>query len=159
MAKCPVCESEYSENQVNFCITCGWDLTPYPKSLGMIPEAFLEKERTKINWAREIWKKHQDKLSESSLKLEQANYNISELKTQLEQAQQVNKMEYQSQLDNIYSQLQIAKDDRVNMSIKLNQVNQKLSELESQTKKSKKRISELARMIRKSLLSSNYDYY
>jgi len=55
MANCPVCGTEYSYGTINVCQTCGWDLTPYPEVLGGIPKSVLQKEQTKLTWAREMW--------------------------------------------------------------------------------------------------------
>jgi len=59
MVNCPVCNQEYVEGTVNFCTNCGWDLKAYPLVLGKIPELFLEKERAKLEWARQIWAEKQ----------------------------------------------------------------------------------------------------
>ncbi len=57
MSKCPVCQTDYIEGQVECCPSCGWDLTPYPPTIGHIPGAFLEKERGRLTWIRSLWGK------------------------------------------------------------------------------------------------------
>ncbi len=60
MVQCPVCQNEYVEGQVSFCCTCEWDMMPYPLTFpGQLPEAFLEKERGKLDWAIRMWKRSQ----------------------------------------------------------------------------------------------------
>lgn len=57
--ECPICNTNYDSEKTNFCVTCGWDLTPYPLTFGGIPDAYLAKERTKIQWAKQNWLKFQ----------------------------------------------------------------------------------------------------
>lgn len=59
MLLCPICETQYQYDS-QLCNNCGWDLTPYPLTLSGIPEAYLAKERTKIQWARQQWIKAQE---------------------------------------------------------------------------------------------------
>lgn len=40
MSKCPVCQTDYMEGQVECCPSCGWDLTPYPPTLGEVPSMY-----------------------------------------------------------------------------------------------------------------------
>ena len=60
MINCPICHTNQDSEKNNFCSTCGWDLTPYPLTFGGIPDAYLEKERTKIKWAKQQWLKMQE---------------------------------------------------------------------------------------------------
>ncbi len=69
MPKCPICETEYVEDQTKICVTCGFDLTPYPLSLNRIPEVYLVKERSKLLWAQQLWQQLQTKSN-----LSQAEY-------------------------------------------------------------------------------------
>jgi hypothetical protein len=48
LSQCPVCETEYTQGEVNRCSVCNWDLTP-------CPEAFVEKHNAQLAWAREMW--------------------------------------------------------------------------------------------------------
>ena len=98
MANCPVCQTEYVEEMVNFCSTCGWDLTPYPLTFaGQIPEVFLQKERTKLIWARGVWKQLQlqsdfskvlSKLQLAEKEREQFQNQITQLFLEVDQIRQ-----------------------------------------------------------------------
>ncbi len=122
MTQCPVCQTEYVE-QVNYCSICGWDLTPYPPTLGQVPSAFLEKEQAKIAWAREMWAKSQSHLSEFQSKLqsqleqlkqerEKLQFQLSQAQSQLEESEQERTLReaalthIQGQMDQVLSRLQ-----------------------------------------------------
>jgi len=80
MANCPVCNSEYTQSNLEICSICGWDLTPYPLTFaGQIPQDLVEKERKKLAWAKQIWLKSQ--LKEE---LDRANQEIASLESELE---------------------------------------------------------------------------
>ncbi|MBO3460164.1 hypothetical protein G7B40_000275 [Aetokthonos hydrillicola Thurmond2011] len=84
MANCPVCNTEYTEGDVGNCSICGWDLSPYPIVFaGQIHDAFLEKERKKLAWAKQSWLK-----SQSKEELDRANQEISLLLSELDLTQQ-----------------------------------------------------------------------
>ncbi|OKH41619.1 hypothetical protein NIES2101_34080 [Calothrix sp. HK-06] len=88
MANCPVCQTEYTENTMNFCRNCGWDLAPYPLTFtDQIPEVFLQKERTKLTWARGAWShlKLQSKLSNIEIRLQADTQERTQFKLQLQQ--------------------------------------------------------------------------
>ncbi len=57
--KCPVCETQHTENDIEICSVCGYDLTPYPPVLGQIPPEFLEKEKKRILAAKRVWERSQ----------------------------------------------------------------------------------------------------
>ncbi|WP_035737744.1 GUN4 domain-containing protein [Limnospira platensis] len=78
MAKCPVCETEYTPNEVETCSVCGYDLTPYPPVIGGIPSGFLEKEKKRIAAAKRVWQ-----LSQSQVK--SAQLMVSHLQSQLDE--------------------------------------------------------------------------
>ncbi|KDR59279.1 GUN4 domain-containing protein, partial [Limnospira platensis] len=78
MAKCPVCETEYTPNEVETCSVCGYDLTPYPPIIGGIPSGFLEKEKKRIAAAKRVWQ-----LSQSQV--ESAQLMVSHLQSQLDE--------------------------------------------------------------------------
>ncbi|MDT9185863.1 MAG: GUN4 domain-containing protein, partial [Limnospira sp. PMC 289.06] len=78
MAKCPVCETEYTPNEVETCSVCGYDLTPYPPIIGGIPSGFLEKEKKRIAAAKRVWQ-----LSQSQVK--SAQLMVSHLQSQLDE--------------------------------------------------------------------------
>lgn len=54
MPKCPVCSTEYREQETSKCLTCEWDLTAYPLTF-QLPEDFHKKEQEKLAWARKTW--------------------------------------------------------------------------------------------------------
>ena len=80
MSNCPICQTEYEE-QTDTCKTCGFDLSPYPISLNGIPEVYLERERGKLRWGRELWSQLQTKSN-----LSQAEYDkLLQAQTDLQQ--------------------------------------------------------------------------
>ncbi len=70
MPNCPICQTEYIEEQGHICVTCGFDLTPYPISLNGIPEVYLDRERGKLLWGRKLWSQLQEKSSLSQAEQE-----------------------------------------------------------------------------------------
>ena len=106
MSICPICQTEYIENQDRVCVTCGFDLTPYPLSLNSLPEVYLEKERTKLVWGRELW---QQLLRKSNLS--QAEYD-NLLQTQ---------KDLQSRFDKINVEKQNLLDQNANLQAELEQ--------------------------------------
>jgi WD40 repeat protein len=87
MVLCPVCQTEFREDNVERCSVCGWDLTPYPLTFpGQIPDAFVEKERAKLVWAKEMWAKFQAQLLKQELKERQRfQEDMDRILTRLEQ--------------------------------------------------------------------------
>jgi len=59
MSTCPICNTPKLEEN-STCITCGFDLSPYPLSLG-IPQDYIKLEQIKLQWAKELWCKFQEK--------------------------------------------------------------------------------------------------
>jgi hypothetical protein len=56
MPPCPICQTEYIENQeVISCTVCGWDLKQYPITL----EGIFADKQAKITWGRKIWQQLQ----------------------------------------------------------------------------------------------------
>ncbi|QNH60273.1 MAG: GUN4 domain-containing protein [Limnospira indica BM01] len=105
MAKCPVCETEYTPNEVETCSVCGYDLTPYPPVIGGIPSGFLEKEKKRIAAAKRVWQ-----LSQSQV--ESAQLMVSHLQSQLDETTRkidgftTTQSRLESQIEAIASQLQ-----------------------------------------------------
>lgn len=58
MPQCPICSTEYIEQDTTSCPTCNWDLTPYPLTF-QLPEEFIQKEQSKLAWAKETWQQKQ----------------------------------------------------------------------------------------------------
>ncbi len=132
MANCPICQTEYTEHQVSFCTTCGWDLTPYPVTFpGHIPDEFVAKEKAKFNWAKQAWlklKKQQKQLKEQQLASQQ---QLTEILTKFDQFSQVPSQELTEsisiltqQLTTIQQQLTTATAERQELQTQINQLNQ-----------------------------------
>ncbi|ABG50540.1 hypothetical protein Tery_1182 [Trichodesmium erythraeum IMS101] len=108
MPNCPVCNTEYQQQQVNFCLKCGWYLRLYSNSgdevlegSGFSSSDALQKVE---KWA--IQKLHVLKKQESQLKQLRAKYE--ELQAELQQSQQ-ERSRLKSELDDYtekYNQLQ-----------------------------------------------------
>jgi hypothetical protein len=115
MPKCPICQTDYVENQSNFCSTCSWDLKPYPMTFpGHIPDEFLEKERAKLTWAKAMWQRF--KAQDSELQAQQQSekdreafnsqlIKISGLQAKLDRSQQ-EVTELRSRLSKVEDQLE-----------------------------------------------------
>ena len=109
MPNCPICNTSNTE-QSPTCVTCGFDLSPYPLSLG-IPQPYIELEQIKLEWARHLWEQFQEKdnlfqkeytnLLQSQTNLQKLfewinsenthiKERIAQLETQLEQIQEQN---------------------------------------------------------------------
>jgi formylglycine-generating enzyme required for sulfatase activity len=132
MANCPICQTEYTENQVSFCTTCGWDLTPYPVTFpGHIPNEFMAKEKAKFNWAKQAWlklKTLQDQLNQQQLASQQ---QLTEILTKFDQFSQVPSQQLTEsistltqQLTTIQQQLTTATAERQQLQTQVNQLNQ-----------------------------------
>ena len=112
MAKCPVCETQYTENDIETCSVCGYDLTPYPPVLGKIPPEFLEKEKKRILAAKRVWERSQMKLAEA----------------------EAIASNFQSQLDGIVERIDRLTQEQnrqnlVNLQSKLDEINKKIDRL------------------------------
>lgn len=149
MANCPVCQSECTESEVKHCSFCGWDLTPYPLTFaGQVPEAFLEKERTKLAWARKMWTRTQSQsqqLHQSQLRIEQLNQQEGQLQPELSQMQsrvshikeeertlrEATITHLQNQLSNAQAQLEQANREQSQLRFQLEEANRQIAELTS----------------------------
>lgn len=80
--RCPICETKQGE-EAKICTVCGYDLTPYPVVLGQIPLAFLEKEKERISWCKELWQNYKSELKKSQV----AEARVKELEEKLEKIQ------------------------------------------------------------------------
>jgi len=115
MAQCPVCDTEYTENEVETCTVCGYDLTPYPPVLGEIPSGFLEKERKRLAAAKRVWQISQSRLQSTELIVSRFQSQLDGMTRQIEQltefaeSQHQHQANFQSQLDNM-----VEKIDRLN---------------------------------------------
>ncbi|XDE60196.1 GUN4 domain-containing protein [Arthrospira platensis BEA 1257B] len=119
MAKCPVCETEYTPNEVETCSVCGYDLTPYPPVIGGIPSGFLEKEKKRIAAAKRVWQLSQKRIAAakrvwqlSQSQVESAQAMVSQLQSQLDETTRkidgftTTQSRLESQIEAIASQLQ-----------------------------------------------------
>ncbi|MBD2575501.1 GUN4 domain-containing protein [Arthrospira platensis] len=121
--KCPVCETEYTPNEVETCSVCGYDLTPYPPIIGGIPSGFLEKEKKRIAAAKRVWQLSQSQvesaqlmvshlqsqLDEMTRKIDGFTQSQSQLESQIEaiaSSQLQSQSQLESQIEAIASQLQ-----------------------------------------------------
>jgi WD40 repeat protein len=68
MPHCPICNTHNTE-QSRTCVTCGFDLSSYPPSLG-IPQSYIELIQIKIKWAKQLWNQLQ-KINTENNHLEQ----------------------------------------------------------------------------------------
>lgn len=105
MSNCPICLTEYFEELV--CTTCGYDLTPYPLSLNRIPEAYLEKERLKLEWGKEMWRLLQEKDLHSRMEwLNIENHELKEQSTLLKEELLKQQIDYESTITEKACQLE-----------------------------------------------------
>ncbi|EAW35074.1 GUN4 domain-containing protein [Lyngbya sp. PCC 8106] len=95
--KCPICETQHTENDIETCSVCGYDLTPYPPVLGGIPPDFLDKEKKRIAALKQVWQKSQAKVAEAEAKVEKLETEKAELNSQLSQSKSQNNSEVISQ--------------------------------------------------------------
>lgn len=77
MEQCPICDTKFTKGKVNYCSTCGWDLTPYPIGFEL-PEYFAQKEQDKISWARTLWQKMESQLGQYKSQHSQLEFQLSE---------------------------------------------------------------------------------
>lgn len=79
MPQCPICNTEYQEEEELSCSSCGWDLTLLPMTFSEIPVDYLSKLKQNLNWAKKIWQNSQSQASLTEQELE----NINKEKQQL----------------------------------------------------------------------------
>ena len=101
MANCPICETEYSPETIEICPVCGWDLTPYPPTLGEIPQSYQEKAQTNLAWSRKKWDimadhQRQIKQLQAQLETQQSQYGEShKINQQLQKQLEIEQDQYQ----------------------------------------------------------------
>ncbi|MBD2710621.1 GUN4 domain-containing protein [Limnospira platensis] len=177
MAKCPVCETEYTPNEVETCSVCGYDLTPYPPIIGGIPSGFLEKEKKRIAAAKRVWQlsqsqvesaqlmvsKVQSQLDEMTRKIDGFTQSQSQLESQIEaiaSSQLQSQSQLESQIEAIASS-QLRSLPRLESQIKAiaSSQLQSQSRLESQIKaiasQSRSQLESLVKAIASQLQSQN----
>lgn len=147
MSKCPVCDTEYIEGQVDTCSICNWYLksesskpSPWGKQLNLVTESLKQAEA----WARDIWKQKPSQLSNDSKSYLQTTEEPSSTKAQEEEAQNQSKMQqpliqnceqlqvdlqnFQKKCENLESQLEDVTQERDQLQSKFNQSNSKHEE-------------------------------
>ncbi|XDE60198.1 GUN4 domain-containing protein [Arthrospira platensis BEA 1257B] len=146
MAKCPVCETEYTPNEVETCSVCGYDLTPYPPVIGGIPSGFLEKEKKRIAAAKRVWQLSQSQIESAQAMVSQLQSSIdgmTQTMNRLAQSQNQRQADFQSQLDGIVERID---------SLNKEQNQQQLQNLQSQLDKINRQIGNLTQS------QSHFDY-
>lgn len=116
MEKCPVCDTEFSEGQVETCTRCGWNLKAYPRngfeqitSVNSPSEPLLQA----TDWARKMW-----------VQLKPSDADLSTTKTLLGGDHLTN--------SDIQSELNTLTQNNQRLESNLQQANEKITELQSQ---------------------------
>ncbi len=137
MLQCPICQTKYVEG-VEYCSACGWDLTPYPLTF-QLPQAFVEKERAKLAWAKQMWGRVQSQQEqlEQHRTLEEAA--IAQLQSQLNSSNQ--------ESSKLQSQLERLQQDQAQLQSQLSQSDQEQTHLQSQLKQVSQERSHLAQQL------------
>ncbi|BAI93541.1 GUN4 domain-containing protein [Arthrospira platensis] len=168
MAKCPVCETEYTPNEVETCSVCGYDLTPYPPT-DEIPSGFWEKEKKRIAAAKRVWQLSQSQVESAQLMVSRLQSQLDEMTRKIDGFTQ-SQSQLQSQNKAIASQLQsqnkaIASSQLQSQSQLESQIeaiaSQSQSQLESQNEaiaSQLKSITEAVADITPIVSSSGFDY-
>jgi DNA repair exonuclease SbcCD ATPase subunit len=131
MLNCPVCNTKYTEVEVDTCSTCGWYLkdesvktfSPSVAPWGQQLEALKKAEV----WATHIWEKNKQLFDESKLPGKQTLEESSLTKTKLEE-----ESEHQRQLQGFEREREQLKTDLEQSNASLKQSNTKCEELQSQ---------------------------
>ena len=119
MSTCPICNTPKLEEN-STCITCGFDLSPYPLSLG-IPQDYIKLEQIKLQWAKELWCKFQEKDKVIERDLQRRIESISNDNTRLRQ--------YITELVCINQELKQEKEDQQKQIAELLKGQTKLNEM------------------------------
>ena len=120
MPNCPICETEYIEKQGHICVTCGFDLTPYPISLNGIPEVYLDRERGKLQWGQKLWSQMLKNELQASRNVERLEQELTSKQNQIGQLQQQNQeltanyQAAQAEIRKLQSQISQPKNIRTN---------------------------------------------
>lgn len=126
MPQCPICDTEYTDETITNCCTCGYTLNNI-ESIGNIPNAYLEQQTNQINWARNRWLEICSQQEKSKIRQE----NIAQL------SQEINKLknqhsDCQSQLSFISSQLETSTQTNNQLESQLEQLQLERNNLENQ---------------------------
>ena len=130
MPKCPICETEYVEEQVDTCPTCGWVLRLYPGGEEILESFSAESAALKQveAWGKQMWEASQSQLSElSELHSELDRYlsaDTGQLQSQLQESDW-EREQLQTQLEDL-AQEQVSSE---HPQLELSQLAAKLDEL------------------------------
>jgi DNA repair exonuclease SbcCD ATPase subunit len=136
MSKCPVCDTEYIEGQVDTCSICNWylknessKLLPWGKQLNLLTGSLKQAEA----WARDNWKHKQSQLSNDSKSYLQTTEEPSSTKAQEEEAQNQSKLQQQliQNCEQLQVDLQNCHKKRENLEFQLKNVTQERAQLQS----------------------------
>ncbi|GGA57874.1 hypothetical protein [Okeania sp. KiyG1] len=120
MPNCPICNTEYQQQQVNFCLTCGWYLKLYSSSAdGVLEGSGLSSSdalKQVENWARRMWQASSKtpllpKEQESQLQQLRAEYE--ELQAEFQQSQQERSLEIVEKLNDLAEQVVAGNKEQV----------------------------------------------
>ena len=128
MPNCPICETEYIDVKGHICVTCGFDLTPYPISMNGIPEVYLDRERGKLKWGQKLWIQLQEKSNLSQTEHEKILQAQTDLQQRFEWINGENAYFKQriTQLETALRQAETNKESQQNQNKELEQQNQQL---------------------------------
>ncbi|MBS0017405.1 MAG: GUN4 domain-containing protein [Arthrospira sp. SH-MAG29] len=154
MAKCPVCETEYTENEVETCSVCGYDLTPYPPIIGGIPSGFLEKEKKRIAAAKRVWQLSQSQVESAQLMVSHLQSQLDEMTRKIDGFTQ-SQSRLESQIKAIASQLQSQLESQIEAI-----ASQSQSQLESQIEDDTSQLQPITEAVQETPIvsSSGFDY-
>jgi myosin heavy subunit len=116
MEKCPVCDTEFSEGQVETCTSCGWNLKAYPRNgfeqiTSVLSPSDMLLQAT--DWARKMW-----------VQLKSSDADLSTTKTLLGGDHLTN--------SDIQSELNTLTQNNQRLESNLEQANEKNTKLQSQ---------------------------
>jgi formylglycine-generating enzyme required for sulfatase activity len=85
MPQCPVCQTRFVEGNGQPCPQCGWDTQSLSLVIGLIPEV-VEKEATRLQWAKNLWRtaqEHQAQLHQTQAQLNQVKADYQAILAEL----------------------------------------------------------------------------
>ncbi|WP_434222047.1 GUN4 domain-containing protein [Limnospira platensis CENA597] len=151
MAKCPVCETEYTPNEVETCSVCGYDLTPYPPIIGGIPSGFLEKEKKRIAAAKRVWQLSQSQVESAQLMVSKVQSQLDEMTRKIDGFTQ-SQSQLESQIEAIASQSQ---SQNKAIASQLQSLPRLESQIEAIASQSQSQLESLVKAIASQLQSQN----
>lgn len=129
---CPICNTNYSPLEVDYCCTCGWLLTDYPVVLGKIPKIFQQRLKEQLKCAKKLWQSHIEQLEAKSQELTSTQTELAESNSRLLSVEQ-EKAATESKLNkslqeqaSFMQQFRVVKAEKMELEEKLNQILQEL---------------------------------